>query len=186
MMKKNKIFIACDSTNILRIKKIIKETKNKKLKVGYKFGLEFLNSKYGRSFSATHRSQTRIAAGACIGRSEGRLLSDIDRQLAVGPDRGYRSSGRDCRKPQRRLRPPDAEAARARCATHPDQDTLPAGDPTMEGAGTGHEPEHSKADRDRRDGGVRHRLRVAGHAARRDVRFERLHARPDDFLRHRA
>ena len=50
MMKKNKIFVACDSTNILRIKKIIKETKNKKLKVGYKFGLEFLNSKYGRSF----------------------------------------------------------------------------------------------------------------------------------------
>ena len=50
MMKKNKIFVACDSTNILRIKKIIKETNNKKLKVGYKFGLEFLNSKYGRSF----------------------------------------------------------------------------------------------------------------------------------------
>ncbi len=50
MMKKDKIFVACDSTNILRIKKIIKETKNAKLKVGYKFGLEFLNSKYGRSF----------------------------------------------------------------------------------------------------------------------------------------
>ena len=50
MMKKNKIFIACDSTNILKIKKIIKETQNKKLRVGYKFGLEFLNSKYGRNF----------------------------------------------------------------------------------------------------------------------------------------
>ncbi len=50
MMKKNKIFIACDSTNILKIKKIIKETKTTKLKVGYKFGLEFLNSKHGRSF----------------------------------------------------------------------------------------------------------------------------------------
>ena len=49
-MKKNKIFVACDSTNILRIKKIIKETKNTKLKVGYKFGLEFINSKKGRSF----------------------------------------------------------------------------------------------------------------------------------------
>ena len=49
-MKKNKIFIACDSTNILKIKKIIKDTKNTKLKIGYKFGLEFLNSKYGRSF----------------------------------------------------------------------------------------------------------------------------------------
>ena len=49
-MKKNKIFIACDSTNILKIKKIIKDTQNPKLKVGYKFGLEFLNSRYGRSF----------------------------------------------------------------------------------------------------------------------------------------
>ena len=49
-MKKNRIFIACDSTNILKIKKIIKETQNTKLKIGYKFGLEFLNSKYGRSF----------------------------------------------------------------------------------------------------------------------------------------
>ena len=50
MMKKNKIFVACDSTNILKIKKIIKDTKNIKLKVGYKFGLEFLNSKNGRRF----------------------------------------------------------------------------------------------------------------------------------------
>ena len=49
-MKKNKIFVACDSTNIFKIKKIIKDTKNIKLKVGYKFGLEFLNSKNGRRF----------------------------------------------------------------------------------------------------------------------------------------
>ena len=49
-MKKNKIFIACDSTNILKIKKIIKKTQNLNIKVGYKFGLEFLNSKKGRSF----------------------------------------------------------------------------------------------------------------------------------------
>ena len=49
-MKKNKIFIACDSTNILRIKEIIKYTANAKLKIGYKFGLEFLNSKNGRNF----------------------------------------------------------------------------------------------------------------------------------------
>ena len=49
-MKKNKIFIACDSTNIFKIKKIIKETHNTKLKIGYKFGLEFLNSKNGRKF----------------------------------------------------------------------------------------------------------------------------------------
>ena len=49
-MKKNKIFVACDTTNISKIKKIINKTKNSKLKVGYKFGLEFLNSKNGRSF----------------------------------------------------------------------------------------------------------------------------------------
>ena len=46
----NKIFVACDSTNIEKIKEIIKITKNPKLKVGYKFGLEFLNSKNGRNF----------------------------------------------------------------------------------------------------------------------------------------
>ena len=50
MMKKNKIFVACDSTNITKIKKIIKETNNNKIKIGYKFGLEFLNSKNGRNF----------------------------------------------------------------------------------------------------------------------------------------
>ena len=49
-MKKNKIFVACDSSNILKIKKIIRESKNKKIKIGYKFGLEFLNSKNGRRF----------------------------------------------------------------------------------------------------------------------------------------
>jgi orotidine-5'-phosphate decarboxylase len=45
MMKKNKIFVACDSTNISKIKKIINKTNNKKLKIGYKFGLEVFNSK---------------------------------------------------------------------------------------------------------------------------------------------
>ena len=49
-MKKNKVFIACDTTSISKIKKIIKDTQTKKLKIGYKFGLEFLNSKNGRRF----------------------------------------------------------------------------------------------------------------------------------------
>ena len=44
-MKKNKIFVACDTTNIKKIKNIIKHTKNSKIKIGYKFGLQFLNSK---------------------------------------------------------------------------------------------------------------------------------------------
>ena len=46
-MNKNKIFVACDTTDIKKIKRIIKETRNSKIKVGYKFGLEFLNSKNG-------------------------------------------------------------------------------------------------------------------------------------------
>tara|TARA_B100000989_G_scaffold87589_1_gene63110 strand:- start:137 stop:811 length:675 start_codon:yes stop_codon:yes gene_type:complete len=49
-MRENKVFIACDTTNIKKVKRIIKETKNNKLVVGYKFGLEFLNSKYSRQF----------------------------------------------------------------------------------------------------------------------------------------
>ena len=49
-MKKNKIFIACDSANISKVKRIIDCSKNSKIKTGYKFGLEFLNSKNGRNF----------------------------------------------------------------------------------------------------------------------------------------
>ena len=47
---KNKIFVACDSNNISKVKKIINKTQSSKIKVGYKFGLEFLNSKNGRNF----------------------------------------------------------------------------------------------------------------------------------------
>ena len=54
---KNKIFIACDSTNISKINKIIKKTKTSKLKIGYKFGLEFLNSKNGREFVSKLKNQ---------------------------------------------------------------------------------------------------------------------------------
>ena len=49
-MKKNKVFVACDTTNIRKIKKIIKETQNTEILFGYKFGLEFLNSKNGREY----------------------------------------------------------------------------------------------------------------------------------------
>tara|TARA_B100000686_G_scaffold105056_1_gene112237 strand:- start:467 stop:1135 length:669 start_codon:yes stop_codon:yes gene_type:complete len=48
-MNKN-IFVACDTISISKVKKIIKHTQTKKLKIGYKFGLEFINSKHGRSF----------------------------------------------------------------------------------------------------------------------------------------
>ena len=48
--KNNTIFIACDTSSLSKIKKIIKLTKNSSLNIGYKFGLEFFNSKHGRSF----------------------------------------------------------------------------------------------------------------------------------------
>ena len=56
-MKNNKIFIACDSNKISTIKKIINGTKTNKLKIGYKFGLEFLNSKNGRIFLSKLRKK---------------------------------------------------------------------------------------------------------------------------------
>ena len=60
-MKKNKIFVACDTTNINKINKIITETKSSNLKVGYKFGLEFLNSKNGRTFVSKIKNKTIFA-----------------------------------------------------------------------------------------------------------------------------
>ena len=49
-MKKLKIFIACDTTSLAKVKKIINQSKTNKIKIGYKFGLEFMNSKKGRQF----------------------------------------------------------------------------------------------------------------------------------------
>jgi len=49
-MKKNKIFIACDTSSTSKVKEIIKQSKSTKIKIGYKFGLEFMNSKNGRKF----------------------------------------------------------------------------------------------------------------------------------------
>ena len=49
-MKNKKIFIACDTKSVKKVKKIIKETQTNKIKIGYKFGLEFFNSKNGRKF----------------------------------------------------------------------------------------------------------------------------------------
>ena len=46
----HKIFIACDTTNIAKVKKILIQSKTSKIKIGYKFGLEFMNSKKGRHF----------------------------------------------------------------------------------------------------------------------------------------
>ena len=54
-----KIFLACDTTNLSKVKKIINYTQSRKLKIGYKFGLEFFYSKSGRSFlSKLDKKQT--------------------------------------------------------------------------------------------------------------------------------
>ena len=49
-MKNKTIFVACDTSNLNKIKKIIKQTKTKKLKIIPKFGLQFFYSKQGRKF----------------------------------------------------------------------------------------------------------------------------------------
>ena len=60
-MNKYKIFVAVDTTKISKVKEIIKKTQNPKLKIGYKFGLEFLNSKNGRSFISKLRNKIIFA-----------------------------------------------------------------------------------------------------------------------------
>ncbi|MEC7169228.1 MAG: orotidine-5'-phosphate decarboxylase [Pseudomonadota bacterium] len=54
-MKKNKIFIACDNSDINQIKKIIKYTKPYNLIP--KFGLQFFYSKNGRKFLENYNSE---------------------------------------------------------------------------------------------------------------------------------
>tara|TARA_Y100000816_G_C26090754_1_gene576372 strand:+ start:1292 stop:1963 length:672 start_codon:yes stop_codon:yes gene_type:complete len=56
-MKKSKVFIACDSKNLNKVREIIKKTQTSKLQIGYKFGLEFLNSKKGRNFVSKLKNQ---------------------------------------------------------------------------------------------------------------------------------
>ena len=50
MMKNRTIFVACDTSKLPKIKNILKNTKNKKLKIIPKFGLQFFYSKNGRKF----------------------------------------------------------------------------------------------------------------------------------------
>ena len=56
-MNKRKIFIACDTTSLSRIKKIIAQSRTRDIKIGYKFGLEFMNSKKGRQFLSTLKNK---------------------------------------------------------------------------------------------------------------------------------
>ena len=49
-MKNKIIFVACDTSNLNEIKKIINQTNSNKLKIIPKFGLQFFYSKNGRKF----------------------------------------------------------------------------------------------------------------------------------------
>ncbi len=60
-MSKYKVFIACDSKKVSDVKKVIKYSQNNNLKIGYKFGLEFLNSKNGRNFVLNLKNKTIFA-----------------------------------------------------------------------------------------------------------------------------
>ena len=50
MMKNKSIFVACDTSNLKLIKKIINSTNTDKLKIIPKFGLQFFYSRNGRKF----------------------------------------------------------------------------------------------------------------------------------------
>ena len=54
--KQKLIFVAIDTSNIKQVKKIISQTKTKKLKIIPKFGLQFFYSKYGRKFLEKFKS----------------------------------------------------------------------------------------------------------------------------------
>jgi len=56
-----KIFIACDTNKISVAKKIIKYSNTKMLNIGYKFGLEFINSKNGRHFISKIKNKVIFA-----------------------------------------------------------------------------------------------------------------------------
>ena len=49
-MNNKYIFVACDTSNLIKIKKIINQTRSNKLKIIPKFGLQFFYSRNGRKF----------------------------------------------------------------------------------------------------------------------------------------
>tara|TARA_B100000401_G_scaffold368440_1_gene266961 strand:+ start:41 stop:730 length:690 start_codon:yes stop_codon:yes gene_type:complete len=55
-MKIKTIFVACDTSNLNQIKKILKNINTKKLKIIPKFGLQFFYSKNGRNFLEKYKS----------------------------------------------------------------------------------------------------------------------------------
>ena len=55
-MKNKTIFVACDTSNLNQINKILKNIKTKRLKIIPKFGLQFFYSKNGRKFLEKYKS----------------------------------------------------------------------------------------------------------------------------------
>ena len=55
-MKNKNIFVACDTSNLNQINKILKNIKTKKLKIIPKFGLQFFYYKNGRKFLEKYKS----------------------------------------------------------------------------------------------------------------------------------
>jgi len=55
-MKNKNIFVACDTSNLNQINKILNNIKTKKLKIIPKFGLQFFYSKNGRKFLEKYKS----------------------------------------------------------------------------------------------------------------------------------
>jgi orotidine-5'-phosphate decarboxylase len=55
-MKNKTIFLACDTSNVNQINKILNNIKTKKLKIIPKFGLQFFYSKNGRKFLEKYKS----------------------------------------------------------------------------------------------------------------------------------
>ena len=49
-MKNKTVFVACDTSNLNKIKKIIDQTNSNNLKIIPKFGLQFFYSKNGRKY----------------------------------------------------------------------------------------------------------------------------------------
>ena len=56
-MNKKIIFVACDTSNINEVKKIIRNIKTSKLKIVPKFGLQFFYSKRGRKFLENFKNE---------------------------------------------------------------------------------------------------------------------------------
>ena len=65
-MKNKNIFVACDTSNLSEIKKIIKQTQTNKLKIIPKIGLKFFYSKNGRKFLENWDSSRRVVLKALI------------------------------------------------------------------------------------------------------------------------